>query len=107
MSYGRDDYYRECIETAAEECGLDITREQADYLAGAVQGARENESMAFPAPESPYPGEIRRLKEELSKERSKVVCRECGGRGHITTYGPCHSATSQCWKCNGEGRVLP
>ena len=40
MSAQRD-YWQECIAIAAEECGLTLTPEQLDYLAGAAEGPRE------------------------------------------------------------------
>jgi hypothetical protein len=44
------EYWRECISQAADECGLELTPESAEHLAGAVEGAHENYGMAFYSP---------------------------------------------------------
>lgn len=106
MSYTRTDYYEECIETWASDEGVSLTRDQIASLAGAIQGAHENESQAFYTP-SAGPSEADRLRDELRKERSKAVCPECKGTGTSVIHGPCHSGVSQCFKCHGDGRVSP
>ena len=105
----RSDYWRECIEIAAEECGAALTKEQIDAIAGSVEGAHENFGMAFHRPESPYIKEVADLREALKREQRKEVCTKCRGRGSITTvFGPIgRSSTETCWVCNGEGKVLP
>ena len=40
-------YWEECISTAADECGLKLTKEQLKYLADAAEGGHENYGMAF------------------------------------------------------------
>lgn len=105
MGYGRYEYYRECVEIAASECGATLTKEQLDYIGASVEGSVENVGMAFPCPDRPdTEGDLRR---ELAREQSKVVCGECKGRGWITEHGPSHSATSQCHICYGAGKVIP
>jgi hypothetical protein len=103
--YGKLDYYKECIEIAAGDCGLTITPEQVEFLAGAVEGGAENIGTAFHTPDSPLIGENARLRRELSQERAKVVCKDCGGRGRIFTPGPYHSSDSQCGTCHGDGKI--
>lgn len=103
------DYWRECVAIAAEECGATLTKEQIDCIAGSVQGGHENYGMAFYQPSSSdfYQPKIDNLERELKLERSKVNCKECGGRGRIYTQGPYHGSDSQCWKCHGEGKYVP
>lgn len=36
------DYWQECLNDAADECGLSITLEQLEYLAKAVDGYHDN-----------------------------------------------------------------
>jgi len=48
MNY--EEYWRECIADAAEECGAVLTGEQINAIAGSVQVAHENYDMAFYAP---------------------------------------------------------
>lgn len=103
------DYWTECIDIAAEECCLALTDEQRSCLAESVSGGHENYGMAFYSPPAGehLKNEILDLEQRLKREREKVHCEHCGGRGSITTYGPAHSATSTCWKCKGDGRHDP
>ena len=45
-----EDYWRECVSNAAEECGAVLTPEQVNEIADSVQGAHENYGMAFYSP---------------------------------------------------------
>ena len=45
-------YWEECISAAAEDCGLKLTAEQLDCIAGAVESGHENYGMAFYSPPS-------------------------------------------------------
>ena len=45
-----NDYWKECISIAAEECGLEITDNQLQSLAESVEGGHENYGMAFYSP---------------------------------------------------------
>jgi hypothetical protein len=94
-------YWQECVATAAEECGASLTKEQAEYIGGACEGAHENYGMAFHSPPAGehMRNEILELKRELSAERAKVICVPCNGKGS--------SRNGRCWKCNGEGRHAP
>lgn len=103
------DYWRETIEEAASEIGLQMTPEQSRHIADAVEISHDNYGMAhghdcIPNPENT---EIARLSKLLKDERSKVRCQACGGTGEIVIHGPIHSAYSSCNKCHGEGRHLP
>lgn len=44
------DYWKECISIAADECGLCLTDEQLDYLAGSAEAGHEHYGMAFYSP---------------------------------------------------------
>ena len=46
----RENYWRECVASAAEDCGAVLTTEQVSEIAGAVEGAHENYGMAFYSP---------------------------------------------------------
>jgi hypothetical protein len=67
---------------------LDMCDEYASYSTGGY---------------NPQAEEIRNLNRELERERGKVVCGECKGRGRIITPGPYHSSDEQCFKCRGSG----
>lgn len=102
-------YWEECISEAFEDAGITATKQQVDTVASWVEGAHDNYGMAHGHDCIPSYSSIERdqLAEELKKEKSKITCPECSGSGSITTQGPYHSATSDCSKCRGEGRVLP
>lgn len=51
MSAERD-YWRECVDIAAEDCGLTLTDEQAECLAGAFESSHEHYGQAFYEPPS-------------------------------------------------------
>jgi hypothetical protein len=102
------DYWKEAFAAALEEADIPLPGDDKLKLGAEVlEGAHENYGMAFYSPPAGehLRSEIDSLKRELRKEREKEHCRECDGRGSITTPGPYHSSTSRCWKCNGEGRV--
>lgn len=104
------DYWLECVSQAAEECDATLTQEQLECIANAVQGSHENYGMAFyqpPINEHPIFSENKSLKAQLERERNKVHCKVCNGKGRVYTSGPYHGSDSQCWKCNGEGRHSP
>lgn len=44
------EYWKECIEIAAEECNLELTAEQLDSIAGEVSVAHDQYGMVFPQP---------------------------------------------------------
>jgi len=101
------DYWLECVSIALEEAGVKATPEQLDEIARSVEGGHENYGMSYPTPESPFKRELEETKKKLARERDKVFCRTCDGRGLIRSDGPAHYSISQCWKCRGEGRHDP
>ena len=46
----QQDYWRECLSIAAEECGLELLPEQLNCLASSVEAGHENYGMAFYSP---------------------------------------------------------
>ena len=97
-------FWQEVISEAASECGVTLTAEQLECFAKSAEMAHENYGLSFYEPESPYPGEIKRLEAEVKREREKIHCRICNGTGTTVTYGGTMMGTSRCWKCHGEGR---
>ena len=100
-------YWEECIKEAFEDAGITASKEQIDTVVSWVDGAHENYGMAhgYDAIPNPLRSELDETKRALEKERSKVQCEQCNGRGRIISYGPHHSSNSQCLKCRGEGKV--
>lgn len=100
-------YWNECIAEAFEDAGITATDDQINIVADWVEGAHDNYGMAYGHDCIPNPlkEENERLLREIKKERDKIHCEECNGRGRITTQGPHHSSNSECWKCMGEGRI--
>ena len=103
------DYWKECISEAFDDAKLSATDDQIGTVASWAKGAHDNHSMAHGHDCIPNPltDDNERLKRELRNERDKILCPDCRGSGSITIQGPCHSATSECSKCHGEGRYLP
>lgn len=113
MTDWEKDYWSECISIAADECGLSMTPEQLDCLAGSVKGGHENYSMASGNDvfstnlTASKERQVSDLKKAVRREKDKVHCRACNGSGSTHTYGGTMMSTSQCWKCHGEGRHDP
>ena len=99
------DYWEECIREALEDANLKADETQIDTLVSWVEGAHENYGMAHghDAIPNPLSLEIESLRSELKKEKDKVICDECNGKGRIITNGPVHSYNSSCSKCRGDG----
>jgi hypothetical protein len=104
-------YWREALESSLDEhCpGIALSSEQAEAIAKDLSIAHEQYGMAFHHPEMPILQEMKDLKAKYIKEREKVGCSVCRGRGSITEYfGPLgRSSTDRCHKCNGEGKHAP
>jgi len=106
------DYWKECISTAADECGLVLTEEQLECLSVYVEGSHENYGMAFghdciPNPvESRAQEELRQLKREKQKheewENSTKPCRACTTTGGVKDVW---GRDMTCPDCCGKGRV--
>ncbi len=103
------DYWNECISEALDDAGIAATQKQIDAVVLWVEGAHENYGMAHGHDCIPNPlgEENKRLARELAKEREKIICGECNGRGRITSCGPVYVSSSECHGCHGEGRHAP
>lgn len=107
------EYWREAFELAIEGIGLfDLLAKHfpmsvREEIGESLAMSCENRSLAFHDPGPLYPSEVERLERNLHDERRKIRCRECNGRGTVTTYGGTFQSTSQCDRCHGEGRHLP
>ncbi|MCP4900069.1 MAG: hypothetical protein GY906_24125 [bacterium] len=101
--------WQETVASSFDEHGIAATTDQIAKVADDVRGTQENWELVSYTPTGPsqLQKDLTEANRQLDEERRKTTCRECHGIGHITSYGPCHSATSQCWKCRGEGRHLP
>lgn len=104
------EYWVEAVAQSLEEHGITATQEQISKVAVDIQHAHEMYGEAFGHHFIPNPleAENKRLSAEVIKEREKVICKECKGKGFLVSYG---SGTlmceSQCWKCRGDGRHSP
>ncbi len=105
---GREEYYAECIEIAANDIGLSLTAEQINYLADAVCGSIENESMAFgrDVASANYHAREKREQDEVKQrlryeqEVPRVRCNSCSGHG-FTRDG--WGREFGCSDCHGKG----
>jgi hypothetical protein len=84
-----------------------LTGDQQKAVAKSLMFAHECFGMSFYTPPSPEPSEIKRLEAELRKERSKVGCPTCGGRGRLSYNAGPWGVNTGCHTCRGEGKVLP
>ncbi len=109
MSDPRIDYWSEALGEAL--CEIDafnlLTSDQILQVGKSLAMAHEGYGMAFYQPLSPEPSEIKRLETELRKERSKVGCPTCGGRGRLVYNAGPWGVNTGCYTCRGEGKVLP
>ena len=101
----RSDYWKECISTAAEECGATLSKEQIEFIAGAAEGCHENYGMAFYSPPSTdriavilrdCSAKVKAAQDEADRMRSDFVANVCmrrrcdpsdvtlEGGGHVT-----------------------
>lgn len=114
----QSEYWREAVMEAFEgidrfDLVNDLTKEQLDDIGEALATSAEHQSMAFgwDVASANRHADIQRtednLRKEIRRERNKITCRSCNGTGSITSHGPYHSSTSQCFKCHGEGRHDP
>lgn len=107
------DYWREAVEIALNDTGVVATDKQVDDIAGSIEISHENYGMAHghDVASANYSAARQREIDEawraVERERNKVHCRVCDGTGWITTSYGTMSATSQCWKCRGDGRHDP
>lgn len=109
------DYWAEAAAYAIEEVGKfdQFTSEDFAAIGKSLLISAENQSMAFgwdvaDANLSAYRNlEMDELRKALQREKDKVHCRECNGRGRIEILAGPWVSNSQCWKCNGEGRHDP
>ena len=99
-------YWLECISEACESAGVSVTQDQVRQIANDVKISHENYGMAFPPPDgNSMRSEVERLNRLLAEEKEKIFCVECQGTGRVTSQGPSHSSNSDCWKCNGKGKL--
>ena len=107
------DYWKEAVEIALEEAGVNASAEQIEQITGVIEGAHECYGQAFGHDiasrnlAASQRDEVTALQKKLAAEKEKITCKECNGEGWITTNFGSRSGTSQCWKCHGEGRVAP
>jgi len=101
------EYWDEVIRESFDETGINATEDQIRFVVDAVKGSHEmySECHGYLDIPNPLEEENKKLKKELDEEKNKSNCPKCRGKGHITTPGPYHSATSVCFFCNGEGRL--
>lgn len=64
------DYWTECISAAAEECGLTLTPEQLECLAGGAEGGHDNYGMAFYSP--PWSDRMGDIEREASDKLKRL-----------------------------------
>ena len=102
------DYWKECLGESAGSCNLEVKDSQLQQLAEDVKAGHDYFGQAFyQPPASDYYGEkIKELEDKLKREESAEFCTNCKGKGRITEpCGTSHVSTSDCYKCNGVGKI--
>lgn len=105
-------YWRECIEASAQECGLSLTDEQAAHLAAGMEHAHEMYGQAHGHDVIGNPVEVQaerelrelrdRIKAEEDWEARTAPCTDCNTTGQVNDgWGRPQS----CRRCDGKGRV--
>jgi len=86
------DYWKECVSEALCDAGIVASDEQIKSVAEFVEGAHDmyGEANGHHFIPNPVDEENKKLKRELEREKSKVICNECGGNGKDISHGPCH-----------------
>lgn len=103
----KTEYWKECISQACEDVGIVLSPEQLNSIAIDLATAHEMYSECLYHPENPLKRELEDTHKKLAIEKSKVVCPICQGRGSIHENFGFRSSISTCYKCNGEGKVIP
>jgi len=98
-----DEYWNESVSEALDE--YEIHKDRNVFFEDIRHIAEmESEACGYLGIPNPLVEENEKLQHELNRERKKVHCKACNGKGRIIEHGPVHSYNSECWKCNGEGR---
>jgi RecJ-like exonuclease len=110
---GNRAYWEIFVDEALPEMGITLTKEQRLELLEGIIGhaSMEHEATGVAVADRNLSGareaELNKANRDLLFEREKIMCRNCDGRGRITTYGGTFQSRSQCWECKGEGKVHP
>lgn len=103
------DYYKECLIAALEEMRINVPDDDILSIGvRVIEGGIENygTSMGHDCIPNYIEQENEKLKLELKRERDKKGCPHCRGDGRIEyTVGTSHYSSSECDKCNGEGKI--
>lgn len=101
------EYWIEAVSSSFEDKGISCDDKLIKNIAEDMMLSSENMSMAFGWDVIPNPLETenKSLQADLKREKEKIICETCKGKGSLRSDGPCHFSVSQCWKCNGAGFV--
>jgi len=105
-----NEYWREALLCALEEMGMPFPSDEHLKLGvNVLDGAHKNHGMAhgYDCIPNPQTTEIEKLSKELKREQSKVSCSHCNGSGRERYNSGPWAVDTQCWKCHGEGKVVP
>lgn len=104
-------YWKEALIAAFEDADIPLpSDEKLDQAASVLEGAHDNYGQSHGHDHIPNPieQENKRLEKALQVEKSKVGCQTCQGTGRLESpVGTSHWSNTECYKCNGEGKVIP
>jgi DnaJ-class molecular chaperone len=97
------EYWEMSLKELLPEHGITVT----EQLIEDIYTIREMESEACGYINIPNPlrTEVDTLKKELEKEKDKIPCDYCNGKGRIVSNFGVRSSDSGCIKCGGEGKI--
>ena len=105
------DYWKDSLNEILPDLNIFVTDEQLNDLAVNMATCAEMQYEydsysrgGFDAGPSSEQIEIKKLKDELYKERNKRTCNSCAGNGRIISYFGSFQSDSECISCRGEGR---
>ncbi len=105
------DYWEECVAEAFEDAKIQASDEQVNIVASWIESAHDNYGMAFghDVATANFHGEKERERQELEKqlarEQNASWCSTCSGEGRVRTYFGTMMSDSDCYKCNGTGKI--
>lgn len=99
----KKEYWKESIAEILDDAKISYNHDQLDEIVEGIISSYESMDLAFPVPPNPLIERNKELQKALKREKEKVICKKCKGKGHTTFDDGVRSATSSCFYCNGRG----
>ena len=96
------DYYEECIRNVLEDYYMNVPDACINDMVEALHACDEYASYSAGG-YNPQTEAFKKLESELEREKNKVICGRCHGKGILIDYGPSFTASTNCHECGGSG----